>query len=201
MKVLIGTPIHQDKDYAMEKWLENVSRLEYPADFLMVDNSVGLDYVKKIKGHCKKYRIKQYQIKHIDIPQFQSTDEKIGRSREVIRQEILSGDYDAWFSWESDQIIPANSLDKLVKIMTAGNYAMVHLNSWSRNQSPSPIADFGCCLIHRWCLEKYGFLLEYPDMRDCWHGGETWLKKQVLKGGGSYIEIYGIINPIYHLNQ
>ena len=27
MKILIGTPIHESKDYAMERWLENVAVL------------------------------------------------------------------------------------------------------------------------------------------------------------------------------
>lgn len=202
MKILIGTPIHQIKDYAMERWLENVSklRLEYPADFLMVDNSPGFDYVEKVKGYCQKYTIKNYQIKHLEINQAQPPSERIGRSREIIRTEFLSKDYDAWFSWECDQIIPTYTLDRLTALMKTGNYMMIHPNSWAREIPGEPNATFGCCLIKRECLEKYGFLLEYPDMPDCWHGGEVWFKKQVLKGGGNYIEVYGIINPIYHLN-
>lgn len=202
MKILIGTPIHQIKDYCMERWLKNVAKLqlEYPSDLLLVDNSPGLDYVEKVKGYLKKYKVQNYKIDHLEIHQ-EDRSERIGRSREIIRQYILSQDYDAWFSWESDQIIPSNTLTKLVKIMEAGNYMMVHPNAWSRESQGEPMADFGVCLIRRWCLEEYGFLLEYPNMRDCWHGGEVWFKKQVLKGGGSYIEIYGIIGPIYHLDN
>jgi len=203
MKILIGTPIHECKDYAMERWLKNVVKLQkkYPADLLLVDNSPGLDYVKKVKGYCKKYGIKNYKIEHLEINQYQPVGEKVGRSREIIRQEILHSDYNTWFSWESDQIIPADALIKLVKIMKAGNYTMIHPNSWDRIVPGEPQAKFGVCLIHRQCLEKYGFLLEYPNMPDCWHDGETWFKRQVLKGGGSYIEIYGLIKPIYHLNK
>ena len=41
MKILIGTPIHEVKDYAMERWLENVAKLQEvtPCDLLLVDNS------------------------------------------------------------------------------------------------------------------------------------------------------------------
>ena len=201
MKVLIGTPIHICKDYAMERWLENVSKLEYPADLLLVDNSPGTNYVAKVKGYCQKYGVKNYQIKHLEINQENGADERIGRSREIIRQEVLSKNYEAWFSWECDQIIPVNTLDILIRMMQAGNYMMVHPNSWAREVPTELNASFGCCLIGRKALEKYGFLLEYPDMPDCWHGGDTWFKKQVIKGGGSYIEIYGIIQPIYHLNN
>lgn len=187
----------------MERWLANVSKLQkvYPADLLLVDNSPGFEYVEKVKDYCEKYGIKNYKIEHIEVHQANGADERIGRSREVIRQHILSHDYDAWFTWECDQIVPANALTKLVAIMKAGNYMMIHHNSWAREIPAEPNASFGCSLIKRVCLEKYGFLLEYPDMPNCWHGGEVWFKKQVLKGGGSYIEVYGLIKPIYHLNK
>lgn len=203
MKILIGTPINVCKDYCMERWLENVSKLqlEYPADVLLVDNSPGLEYVEKVKGYCATYGIKNYKIEHLEINPYQPVGEKIGRSREVIRQEILKNDYSAWFSWESDQIIPTDTLTKLDKIMEAGSYMMIHPNAWDRVLQAEPVAKFGVCLIRRQALEKYGFSLEYPNMPDCWHDGESWFKKQVLEGGGNYIEVYGLIKPIYHLDK
>lgn len=203
MKILIGTPIHQIKDYSTEQWLKNVAKLqaEYPADLLLVDNSPGFDYVEKVKEYCKKLGIQNYKIEHLEINQEQPVGERINRSREIIRQEILGKDYDAWFSWESDQIIPTDTLSTLTKIMEAGSYTMIHPNAWNREVPAEPNADFGVCLIKRDALEKRGFLLEYPGMRDCWHGGEAQFKKQVLEDGGSYIEIYGLIKPILHLND
>lgn len=204
MRILIGTPVHEVKDYSMEKWLENVARLlkEYPADFLMVDNSLGLEYVKKVKGYCKKYGIKKYQIKHLELPTEQDVYERVARSREIIRQEILSHNYDAWFSWECDQLIPTNALDELVRMMKAGNFMMVTHNSWSHEISPQPNFDFGVALIARETLKKYSFILDFgtdPDMPDTWEPGEAWLRKRVLRDGGSYIEVNGVIDPIYHL--
>jgi hypothetical protein len=202
MKILIGTPIHQIKDYSMERWLMNVARVQKqtPSFLLLVDNSPGLDYVEKVRGYCIKHNIKNYKIEHIEVNQENGADERIGRSREIIRQEVLSGCYDAWFSWECDQLIPLNTIDMLSKIMLSGNYMMVNPNSWTREIQSEFNANFGCCLISRSALEKYGFLLEYPDMPNCWHGGEVWFKKQIIKGGGSYIELYGIIKPISHLD-
>ena len=203
MKILIGTPIHQIKDYCMERWLENVAklRLEYPTDFLMVDNSPGLDYVEKVKGYCAKYRINNYKIEHLEIGEQQGRDEKIARSREIIRQEILANDYDAWFSWESDQIIPPDTLGKLVKIMEEGIYTMIHPNAWAQKVPAEPDASFGVCLIRMGPVEKCTSLLDPPALRSSWYGGEAWFKKQVLESGGNYIEIYGLIKPIYHLNE
>lgn len=205
MKILIGTPIHISKDYAMERWLENVSKLEYQTDLLMVDNSPGLKYVEKVKGYCKKYGITNYQIRHLEINDQQLAAEKIGRSREIIREEILAKGYDAWFSWESDQIIPINTLDKLVDLMQKGNFSMVVHNSWDRENPSTPTFYFGIALIGRGPLEKYSFLIDKytsdPDMNFTWYRAEEWFKKQIRRDGGNYIEVCGITGPIYHLNK
>ena len=149
MKILIGTPIHQVKDYCMERWLKNVAKLleVYPADFLMVDNSPSLDYVEKVKKYCKKLGVKNYKIEHIEVRQENGEDERIGRSREVIRQNVLSKDIDAWFSWECDQIIPTKSLDKLIAIMRGGNFMLVAHGSPGRVVQTEAIAAFGITLI------------------------------------------------------
>ena len=195
MKVLIGIPIHQTKNSAIKKWLKNVSKLEYPADFLMVDSSSGLNYVEKVKEYCSKNRIKNYQIEHIDVHQENGMDEMIGRSREIIRQYILSHNYDAWFSWECDQLIPANALDKLVKMMKTQDYTIIHQNFGVEKIPIEFVASFACTLIKKECLEKFGFLLEYPNMPNTWHRGENWFKNQVVGNGGNYIEVYGTIGP------
>lgn len=201
MKILIGTPIHETRDYAVERWLASVAQLtnQTPTDLLLVDSSPGLDYVETVRGYCDKLGLKNYKIKHIDVHQPNGMDEMVGRSREVIRQEVLTNGYDAWFSWECDQIIPPDTLSKLAKLMEAGNYTLIHPNTWARDMPAEPEAGFGCCLISRQPLEKYGFLLEYPDMPNSWYKGEAWFKKQVLEGGGNYIEIYGVIEPIKRL--
>lgn len=207
MRIFIGTPIHQVKDYAMERWLANVAKLqkEYPADLFMVDNSPGLEYVEKVKEYCIKYGIKNYKIKHLELPPQQNKFERVARSREVIRQYILSHDYDAWFSWECDEIIPPNSLDKLIKLMAAGDFMIASHNCWTRQNPEQPLNElFGVTLIKRECVEKHGFILHFgtdPDMPTTWEPSEKWFRKRVLRDGGNTIEAEGLISPIYHLNQ
>ena len=198
----------------MERWLENVSKLqrEYPADsksnsidFLMVDNSPGFDYIKRVKGYCTKYGITNYRIEHLEINPQQPVEEIIGRSIEIIRQKVLDKDYDAWFSWECDQLIPANALSELIKMMESGNFTIASHNTRVR-ENPGQVLDelFGTTLIKREVFKKHGFLLEFgtnPEMPDTWEPGEKWFKKQVLKDGGSTIEADGILKPVYHLNE
>ncbi len=190
MKILIGTPIHQVKDYAMERWLENVSKLEYPADFLMVDNSPGLSYMEKVKSYCAKYGIKNYQLEHLELNKKIIPDKRIEMAQEKIRQEVLTREYDAWFSWECDQLIPLSTLGDMVKIMDSGDFTMVNCNSWARIAPDETNTDLGCALIKRKGLENNSFV-QYD---------EPWFKLRVVNNGGSLIDVYGVINPIYHLD-
>lgn len=75
---------------------------------------------------------------------------------------------------------------------------MVNPNKWDRENPNNPNTDFGCSLIKREALEKYGFL--NPPERLV-NDGEAWFKKRVLENGGNYVDIYGVIKPIYHLND
>lgn len=206
MKILIATPIHQMKDYCMERWLANVAKLQlkYPYDLILADNSLGMKYVEKVKDYCRKYGVRNYKIKHLELPPDRERFERIARSREIIRTEFLPSDYEAWFSWESDIIIPVNTLDKLVKIINSGDYLMVSHNNWTRQVPDIPNYDWGVALIKREALEKYSFILDFgtdPEMPDTWEPSEAWFRKRVLRDGGSFVEVYGVINPIYHLDK
>lgn len=213
MRVLIGTPIHSSKDYCMEQWLGNVAELTKltPAHLLLVDNSPGMDYVKKVKDYCKKIGIKNYQIKHFEVINAQLDPDKLRNvnveiSQEMIRQTTIKGGYDVWFSWECDQIIPTNALDKLVKLAVAGDYMMVVANSWARTIPDELNANMGVTLISKKAL-NLGWFLPFKkgkislNLADFYNVDETMFKKRVLKSGGNYIEIYGVIEPIYHLNN
>lgn len=199
MNILIGTPVHQVKDYSMKRWLENVAKLqlEYPADLFMVDNSTGLNYVEKVRGYCQKYGVKNYRIKHAVFDPAIDPDERIERSQEIIRQEVLSKEYDAWFSWECDQIIPVDALNTLVELMNLENFMMVNCNSWARKSPNEVNTDLGCVLIKRECLEKTVFL----QNGNRFQGIEGYFKVRALKNGSNYLEVYGIINPVYHLDE
>ena len=206
IKVLIGTPIHISKDYAMERWLENISNLKYPVDLLMVDNSPGADYVKKVTSYCEKYGVKNYKIDHFEIDQSLGTDIRVERSQEIIRQYILSNDYDAWFSWECDQIIPIDALNTLAGLMESGNFMMVVHDSQARWDPSILNTNMGITLIKRECLKKNRFLPNQGgdisfDVSDSYNVNNPIFKKRVLESGGNYLEAYGVIKPIYHLSE
>ena len=93
MKILMGTPVHECKDYAMERWLESVSKLDYPFDLLLVDNSENPGYVKKLHAYCKKYEITNYKLLHVDVDKDTILDERLAKSREFIKRKVLDKNY------------------------------------------------------------------------------------------------------------
>ncbi len=197
MKTLLATPIHECKDYCMEAWLKNVSELLKisPVDILFVDNSPSMEYVQKVKSYCKKFHITNYEIKHIECEQGMKLLQKCTRietSQQFIRKYILDNGYDVWFSWECDQIIPADSLEKLSTLMSSGNFMVVAHNAWTRGSSVLYNMDMGITLINRDALEKHK-----------WQGNgeEDLFKERVFQDGGNYVNAYGLLNPVYHLDD
>jgi hypothetical protein len=192
----------------MDKWLVNVAKLIQvtPADLLLVDNSPSMDYIKKVMGYCKKYKLKA-TIKHLKLSQDVPDHIRIEASQETIREYVATEGYDVWFSWECDQIIPPNSLTKMLCVMTQENYTTIIHNSWGRDDTDILNANMGLTLFRKEILKKIFFLpkkngainLAHTTSYDI-HDASV-IKKRILKAGGNYIELYGVINPIYHLNN
>ena len=112
---------------------------------------------------------------------------------------MLSHEYDAWFSWECDQIIPANALGKLIKLMKIGNFMIIAHNCWRREYPTKYSTDMGCTLIQKECLLRHEFVRK--DHSGNWIEEKDWFNNRVLRGGGTCIDVFGIINPIYHLKE
>ncbi len=201
MRILIGSPIHISKDHCVEQWIENVAKLleKYPADLFLVDSSPDLSYIEKVKDYLRKYGIDNYKIEHFEINQEQPEAERLGRSREIIRKEILAKGYGAWFNWECDYILPPDALGKLITIMKIGKYAMVSHIPSAKEISLEPDNYFGIDLIKKAPLARYGFLVGYPDMPDIWHGTGLWFKKRLVRDGGKLVGLN--IEDCAHLNK
>lgn len=211
MKILIGTPIHQSKDYAMKRWLENVAKLQKvtPADLLLVDNSPNLKYIEKIKNYCIKYKIENYTIEHFEFSQGMTSGKieiRVQRAKDMIRRRVLAKDYEAWFSWECDVLLPVDALSKLMKIMKSGNFMKVSHNCWNRKLPGNPNFGMGCALIKRECLniKKIRYIYERKEKTGLEIAGD-WLEdlvqKKILQNGGSFVLVENIVHPIYHLHK
>lgn len=184
--------------------MESVSKLDYPFDLLMVDNSPDPEYQKKVHEYCKKYGLTNYKLVHINVGRDSILDERLAQSREIIRKEVLDKKYDAWFSLECDIIAPPDALTKLVDLID--DYWMASHVYPSRSSQHQINEQLGITLVKRNALERYGFINGYgyvdPERPDSWYGSDVWFIRQIDTSDiGKHINVGGIIKPIYHLSQ
>ena len=106
-KVLVGCPTSDHKSYCLEEYAKIVKSLSYSNyDVLLVDNSKEKNYFEKLKENgldCKR------------IDYIEGARERITQSRNIIREEVLKGDYDYFFSLEQDVIPPKDVIERLLK--------------------------------------------------------------------------------------
>ncbi|MCD4666279.1 glycosyltransferase family 2 protein, partial [archaeon] len=107
-KVLVGCPTSVHKDYCLNNYIEGLNKLTYPNfDILLVDNSDGDSYFKKIKE------------KNIPIVKLDLKDEilriKLAKSRNILRKKVLEKKYDYFLSLEQDVVPPKNIIERLLK--------------------------------------------------------------------------------------
>lgn len=188
----------------MDRWIESVSKFDYPFDLLIVDNSPDSSYIPQIHAYCHKYGLTNYHLVHIDVNPKAVLDERLAQSRETIRQEVLDKNYDAWFSLECDIIAPPNALSKLIDLID--DYWMIGHTYPTRGNPNQTNEQLGLALIKLQVLKRYSFINEYgyvnPHRPDSWYGGDVWFLRRIdLNHQGKRINISGIIKPIYHLSS
>lgn len=104
--VLIFTPIYDKKDYCLKEFIESCKKLTYPnTRHIYVDNSKNLNYVRKLR----RIGLEAYHVKRGG-----STREALARAQNFARNIALKGDYDYFFSLESDIFTPPNIIEKLM---------------------------------------------------------------------------------------
>lgn len=125
-KVLIGTPTGELKDYAFDRFMENVSQFTYQnADFHIVDNSESRDYLERIKrdyGHM-------VTCERVSPQQYKSFKHALAKSHDRLREKALQGGYDYLFHLESDIFPPADVIERLLshkKPIVGGLYHIEH---------------------------------------------------------------------------
>tara|TARA_Y100000034_G_C6844231_1_gene382259 strand:+ start:86 stop:784 length:699 start_codon:yes stop_codon:yes gene_type:complete len=202
-KILVGCPTSFHKEYALEQYVKAVKALTYPNfDILLVDNSGGDNYIRKIKA---------LDIPVVRGPYHESARERIILSRNILREKAINENYDFFFSLEQDVLPPKDILEKLLKhnkqLITAVYFAhnptpdqtsrvlmpLVYKLVDKKDLSMRPInenelwdqqglhevvsAGLGCLLIHRSILEKIKFRYDKNTFDDRWFFIDCYHKK------------------------
>jgi hypothetical protein len=184
MKILIGTPVHRVKHYAVPQWAASVLSQDTPCDLLMVNNS-DPEYAQEVDRYG--------EVVNISVPNQSTTEEKVARSREVIRQRAIDGGYDYWMSWECDTVAPPDGIRQLLGFTDV--FDIVLHDYPSRIDPQEETWGYGFCLIKRWCLEDFTFIWNHDGS---WHGGEHRLNKRVMQLGGRMVELHNLLT-LQHL--
>lgn len=106
-KILVGCPISDYKRYCIDEYLEGISNLTYSNfELFLVDNSETSDFYEELKS-------KGIDVKRIEyVP---SAKNRIVKSRNLIVDKFLEGDYDYFFSLEMDVIPPKDIIERLLE--------------------------------------------------------------------------------------
>ena len=175
-KVLVGCPTSSFQKYCLKEYAEAVKKLTYSAyDVLLVDNSQNDLYLTKVKS---------YGLPVLKGAWFEGARQRIVTSRNLLREQILSKNYDYFLSLEQDVIPPKDIIERLVhynKEVISGVYFTVkdkalrpllvakhpekesfhYLDSDKILEYPSILevsfCGLGCLLISRKVLEKISF--------------------------------------------
>lgn len=169
MKILIGTPIHEFKDYSMKRWLKSVSKIKVDKEIkwrlFMVDNSENQAYHQKVHRYCQELNFKNYDLLHLqgmkDGDEGQA--ERLGKSREIIRQRVLKENWHWWFSWECDLICPSNILQTLVDYsvdcdVVGHTYPLRGHRRSGKVPGYQELESMGIMLFSKKVFKEYGFL-------------------------------------------
>lgn len=206
MKILIGTPVHESKDYCFRQFLESVKKVtsykksEKLFDILFVDNSPSSGYQQKVQNLCEELEIPNFKIIHLDIPEFEdngnqvrkSVEERVAKCREECRKELIKGSYTHLFFWESDIILPEYAFEKLIQFDSEFDVIM---HNYPSRQFPEDEAwGFGCTIIKRKWFENFSFI--DPEKR--WRVSEARLLKKIRLAGGHWTELHSFLE-IKHL--
>jgi GT2 family glycosyltransferase len=105
-KVLIGCPTYSKYEYCVNRYIESVRNLDYNNyDILLVDNSSDDSFYNELK-------VRGINVEKIEYSEF--ARDRIVRSRNLLRQRAIEGNYDYLFSLEQDIIVKPHVLSRLL---------------------------------------------------------------------------------------
>jgi hypothetical protein len=149
-KILVAAPNHIVKEYAFQRWIDNVKSLTYPNyDILVIDNSPNTsDFMDRYKD--------QVPMRHIDTTGIEPLMVmRLNLSYEEIRKEFLSGDYERLMIIESDVIPPKDIIERMLKL--GGDTDWISHAYPVRGETADAEQGIGCSLFTRRLMEAFNF--------------------------------------------
>jgi hypothetical protein len=151
-KILVACPNHEIKEYAFQRWIDNVKGLTYPNyDIFVSDNSPNDDFMNRWKDQVPIERIDTTNMNHLMV-------KRLNYSYEAIRQKFLASNYDYLMVIESDVIPPSNIIELLLQRGQDGDWISHAYPTRDGNGLEDAIQGLGCSLLSRRLIEGYDFV-------------------------------------------
>lgn len=193
-KVFVACPNHLVKEYAFQRWIDNVKSLTYPNyDIFVSDNSPNDDFMNRWKDQIPMERIDTTGMENLSV-------KRQNYSMEQIRQKFLQGDYERLMIIESDVIPAKDVIEVLLKWGKDSDWishAYPARDASEAEKDELRVQGLGCSLFSRKLIEKYDFKgFEDNYMSD----GGMWMKVRPDKTMKT-MELWGYIDSIKHLGS
>ena len=105
-RVLVGAPVCDLYEYCFDEFLNAIKNLTYKNyDILLVDNSKDDKYFNKIKDKVNVVRIEYIE----------KMRERVVKSHNILRKEVLDKKYDYLLVLDQDVIPPPNVIEQLIR--------------------------------------------------------------------------------------
>ena len=186
--ILVGAPTYEGKEYSRERYIHNISRLNYPNyHWCLVDNTAHTRYYNKLK--------RKHPRNIFRVPRGKNSRDGIANSMNFLRHKVLDEGYEYLMIVESDLFPDEDVIQRLLSHndLVVGHPYYIgfgenkHLcvsvphktdeGLWgTRFLTPEESAQaldgtkkrvqgmgVGCVLIHRSILERYSFWYSYVD--------------------------------------
>lgn len=190
MNCLIGVYTNEVKDYCDKEFIDNLYKLSNNRDIVIIDNSQGLTYYKRLLHLTDNYT--NITVHHIDVnyePKKTLFHRNVTSSVLFLRDLFLRGNYDYLLIIESDVFPPSNVIDIFNRdinilpndwgILGALYYNGFHDYKLKGLQKTHHVLS-GCSLYKKSLIEKYPFrynpddLVPFPDALICYDSGKEY---------------------------
>jgi len=207
--IVIGTPVHESKAYAMTEWLDSVNALIMPdgieKKLIIVDNSPTNDFIADIDAYIKEKGYDFIETSRLPILGTSESENRMGKSREEFTKKLKTKVGTEWFlSWECDIIVEPEALLKLWKFKD--EFKMIATTYPSREYPNMVCGGIGFMLFHIDILNQFGWMDNGGYGRcdetnpGCTYGNESWMIHRALRAKYKLAEFTNYLN-IQHLGE
>lgn len=177
-KILVGCPVHESKESTLNKWYECIKAQTYPnLEICMAYSGDDRDFPK-----CWANKIPM-----IDTGTQSGIDEGREQCIEAIRQKFIAGDYYRYFNYESDILIPPETIETLLKYGRDADWISHSFTDY--NAQVQVQQGIGCSLFTKKILKDFkwqGWTMAYDGA--LWE----WVRNQGLRF--TTIEIWNLLD-------